>query len=262
MYKILIVEDEEYIRKGLIYLLPWEKMNCCIAGEAANGEDGLKLIETTRPDIVISDIRMPGMDGLEMLECSMGQYDFEAVILSGYSDFEYAKKGISLGVRDYITKPLDFDELRSCICRLTEEREKKKKDHLDLLRAQTILEAEAILDVAGFRNRMWSDPYTEKLAAIVEENYEKKITLTDISRQLNISASYLNAKFKADTGYTFNSYLNRYRIVKAIQLLTDGSCLVYEAAEKTGFYDYKYFIKVFKKYVGCTPFQFRSRRQG
>lgn len=259
MYKILIVEDEEYIRKGLIYLLPWEEMGCCIAGEAANGEDGLKMIGTIRPDIVISDIRMPGMDGLEMLEGSVGQYDFDAVILSGYSDFEYAKKGISLGVRDYITKPLDFDELKACICRLTAERNRKRKERMDLHRAEALLQAETVLDISRMENRVWSDPYTERLVKLVKENYDKKITLTDVSRQLNVSASYLNGKLKADTGYTFNSYLNRYRIARAIQMLADSNCLVYEVADRTGFYDYKYFIKVFKKYVGCTPFQFRSR---
>ena len=255
MFKILIVEDEELIRKGLIYLPPWELLGCCIAGEASDGAEGLERIGQLQPDIVICDIRMPVMDGLEMLERSVEGYDFDAVLLSGYSDFEYAKKGICLGVKNYLQKPVDFDELSECIKKITSSRAEKQKKSIQLLQAQALLEKESIFPASERENRS-SDCYTEQLMTLIAEKFDQKITLSDISHELGMSPSYLNGKLKDATGCTFNKYLNRYRIAKAIELLSGKQMMVYEVAEKVGFYDYKYFIKVFKKYVGCTPFQF------
>ena len=112
MFKIVIVEDEIFIRKGLAYLMDWAELNCIITGEASDGQEGLEMILERKPDIVISDIRMPLMDGLQMLEEALKARPFAAILLSGYSDFEYARQGIRLGVKNYITKPLNFDELR------------------------------------------------------------------------------------------------------------------------------------------------------
>ena len=97
MYKVLIVEDEDIIRKGLMFMVNWQQAGCVVAGEAADGLEGLEKIRETRPDIVIVDINMPVMDGLEMLEKSIQEYGYDAIIVSGYSEFEYARKAITLG---------------------------------------------------------------------------------------------------------------------------------------------------------------------
>ena len=257
MFKILIVEDEELIRKGLVYLPPWEQLGCSVSGEASDGAEGLEMIEALRPDIVICDFRMPGMDGLKMLELSAEQYDFNAILLSGYSDFEYAKKAIRLGVKDYLLKPVDFDELSSCIRRLTSIRQEKEQHARYLKQAQAILKKESLLPSTETAENP-SDPYAGRLLQIIAEQFSQRITLSEIGHQVGISPSYLYAKFKAATGCTFNNYLNRYRIAKAIELLSVQNTTIREAAEQVGFYDYKYFVKVFKKYVGCTPSQFGS----
>ena len=88
MYRVLLVEDEEIIRKGIKNSIPWEEFGCSVIGEAGNGEEGVKLIEELRPDIVITDINMPLMDGLTMLSRTKFRYDYAAVILTGYSEFE------------------------------------------------------------------------------------------------------------------------------------------------------------------------------
>lgn len=256
MYKILLVEDEELIRKGLAYMVNWSELDCCVCEEASDGEEGLKLIQDHEPDIVICDIRMPVMDGLAMLEHFGGHHDFEAVILSGYSDFEYAKKAIRLGVKDYLTKPVDFDELRLCIRKLTAQRKERKMNEYYVNQARVKLLEDKVLDISHVEKLADSDKYTRELLAIISANYHKKINLYEVSSQMGVSSSWLNGKLKAVTGYTFNSYLNRYRIAKAVELLCLDELLIYEVADKTGFYDYKYFIKVFKKYIGCTPAKF------
>ena len=255
MFKILIVEDEELIRKGLVYLPPWEQLGCSVAGEASDGAEGLEMIDMVHPDIVICDIRMPVMDGLQMLEASMGKYDFNAILLSGYSDFEYAKKAIHLGVNDYLLKPVDFEELSAAIRKLTSIRKTHVQQALHLKQAQALLRKEALLPAAD-PEILFSDSYSSRLLQIIFQQFNQRITLSEIGHNLGISPSYLNGKFKAATGCTFNTYLNRYRIAKAIEYLSVEHLKVRDAAEKAGFYDYKYFVKVFKKYVGCTPSQF------
>ena len=110
MYKVIIVEDEDIIRKGLVYSVPWAEMDCSVVGEAANGIEGLELIREHNPDIAVIDINMPIMDGFQMLENSYEQYNYAPIILSGYSDFEYAKRAIHYGVKGYLLNPgrLDF----------------------------------------------------------------------------------------------------------------------------------------------------------
>lgn len=90
----------------------------------------------------------------------------------------------------------------------------------------------------------------------MEEHFAERITLTDLSEKYELSCTYLNAKFKAETGYTFLDFLNRYRISQAVKLLKKQEYRIYEIAEMVGFSDYKYFIKVFKKYAGCSPNKF------
>ncbi len=255
MFKILIVEDEELIRKGLVYLPPWKELGCSVAGEASDGAEGLKMIDAVHPDIVICDIRMPVMDGLQMLELSAGKYDFNAILLSGYSDFEYAKKAIHLGVNDYLLKPVDFSELAASIRKLTSIRTENERQSLRLKQARALLKKEDLLPEADYAGS-FSDPYSSRLLQIIADRFDQRITLSEIGHELGISPSYLNGKFKAATGCTFNSYLNRYRISKAIEFFSVKNLMIREAAEQAGFYDYKYFVKVFRKYVGCTPSQF------
>lgn len=108
MYKILIADDESIIRKGLRSLIDWNEYNCEIIGEAANGRDALNMILQDSPDIVMIDIRMPGMYGLETIKNAREQgFTGQFIILSGYSDFTYAQEAISLGVSAYLTKPVD-----------------------------------------------------------------------------------------------------------------------------------------------------------
>lgn len=130
--RILIVEDDFVVRQGIRFSFEWENYGLSICGDAANGKLGLELVDSLKPDIIITDIRMPIMDGLEFSEKVLGKNpEAKVIILSGYDDFSYAKKAIRLGVYDYLLKPVDADELLKCICRLRdeilEEREKQRK---------------------------------------------------------------------------------------------------------------------------------------
>lgn len=258
MHKVLIVEDEDIMRKGLMLMPKWQDVNCIVVGEAINGQDGLEKIQTYLPDIVICDINMPVMDGLEMLEKSINKYGYDAIIVSGYGEFEYARKGISLGVTEYLLKPIDYPKLYEAIRKI----QSKRNEDIHIKNAIHQIDVEKKkLGILEYKERKSGNRYVALMVQIIHDKYATRLTLNDISEECQMSCTYLNVKFKDETGYTFNDYLNRYRIQKAIDLLRENQYKIYEIADMVGFYDYKYFIKVFKKYTGCSPARFINENQ-
>src|SRR5690554_4992206 len=115
MIRVLIVEDEEFIRKGLVHTMDWLKMDCLVVGEAENGEEGYEKILQLKPDLVLTDIRMPKMDGITMVEKAKKSVRFHSILLTSYAEFEYAKKAISLDVSSYLLKPVSEKELEEAV---------------------------------------------------------------------------------------------------------------------------------------------------
>lgn len=112
MLNVLIVDDEPNVRHGIKMMIPWEELELNVIGEGENGEDGLEKMLSLRPDIVVADVKMPAKTGLEMTEEAIARgFTGKVIILSGYSDFQNAKSAITLGVENYILKPVDEDEL-------------------------------------------------------------------------------------------------------------------------------------------------------
>lgn len=129
MWKIAIIDDERQVLQGMKRAIPWEELGAEWAGEALNGEDGLAMIRATSPDIVITDIYMPVMSGLEMMEQLRNEgFKGKIIILSGYSDFEHARQALRLQVSDYVSKPISLPTLRTILHKVIAEllREQEK----------------------------------------------------------------------------------------------------------------------------------------
>lgn len=162
MIRVMIVEDEPVIRMGIAKVLPWEDVECEVVALAENGVDGLKKAEDTNPQLVISDIRMPKMDGLTMVEELVSRYpDIQVILLTGYKEFEYAKKAIEFGVSDYILKPVDQDELFRVVKEQVEKirRSMALKKEKELLKAK-VRESLPILKDKFISNLLFSSPDT------------------------------------------------------------------------------------------------------
>ncbi|PRY81356.1 response regulator transcription factor [Alkalibacterium olivapovliticus] len=135
MYSVIIVDDEPAVREGMNYLIDWEKAGFCVIDSAENGLEGLELIEKERPDLVITDIKMPGLNGLGMIkEAKKKESSSRFILLSGYSDFKYAQEAISYGAIDYLLKPIDENELLTVLKKVEQQlveetRDKKNKKH-------------------------------------------------------------------------------------------------------------------------------------
>ncbi len=253
MYKVLIVEDEDIIRKGIAYTMDWMDMQCTIVGEAANGQEGLEKIDSLKPDIVLVDIMMPVMDGIEMIRQAKNaeDYNFKSIILTSYADFDYAKKAIDLDVSAYLMKPVDEDELKKDVLKIISEIE-KEREYIQF--AEKKAAAEDISEI--FIKSDKENDYVKQVLQITKERYAEKISIESLAEEMGVSASYLSRKFKGATGSSYLDFLNKYRVQQAIKLLETGKYKVYEVSDLTGFTDYKHFNTVFKRYTGQAPSEF------
>jgi two-component system response regulator YesN len=254
-----VVEDEAIVRKGLVMTTPWENYNCTVIGEAENGLAGIDLICRLKPDLVFTDIRMSGVDGLVMIQRVKPIVDTEYVIISGYSEFEYAKTAMSLGVKEYLVKPIDDSELENVLTRIVTEI--RNKEHLKNLEKgfQTIEENKLFFFQEYFVSPAeGSDNYTSAAIKYISDHFQQDISIKDVADYLHISESYLSRLFKNETNYTFVEYLTYFRLKKALELLPDKKTKIYEIAYLVGYNDPRYFSGLFKKYLGVTPREFRE----
>ncbi len=256
MLRVLVIEDEDIIRKGFIHTIDWMAMDCLVVDEACNGEEGLEKIKQHKPDIVITDIIMPKMNGIEMIEQATKLYDFRSIILTSYSEFEYAQKAIKLKVYEYLLKPVDEEKLFEVIQKLKKEIQEKRTYNEIIERTKDKNDIDLIdLDIY-IQSDMKYNNYVIEAINQIKESYNRKISIECIAETLGVSASYLSRKFKDETSQTFLEVLNKYRIQKAIELLHTGSYRVYEISDLTGFSEYKHFCGVFKKYTQTSPTEF------
>lgn len=253
LYKVLVVEDELIIRKGLIFSFNWQEVNCVVIGEAENGEEGLRKIEELEPDIVIADINLPIVNGISMIEQTIDEGQYSAIIVSGYNEFEYAKRAMKYGVTEYLLKPLNHEELKEAILKAIERREIRNV-YYKVLKNKMDIEKLNVLDYENDFDR--SEGVVQKMLEYTKNNYMDKVVMSDISKHLNYSETLLNRKFKEKMKTTYNDYLNRFRIQKTIEMMREGNLHIYDIAERCGFNNYKYFNIVFKKYVGCSAREF------
>ena len=254
MLRVLIAEDEEMIRKGIVYTTDWLSMDCVVVAEAADGKEGYEKILQYRPDVVIADICKPFMDGIEMIKKSSEQVRFKSILLTSYADFDYARRAIEARVCEYLLKPVDEAALGKIMEQLGEEIASSRQVEHALEQAELEggnLNLEYYMQMDLSENR-----YVSKAINELKKHYAEKVSIEGISDELGVSASYLSRKFKEITGQTFLDFLNKYRVQQAILMLNTRQYRISEISEATGFTDYKHFCSVFKKYTLKSPTKF------
>ena len=238
--KVFIVDDEMWIIIGLKKLIEKSNLPFQVIGEANNGVSALEEIEEKKPDVVFTDIRMPGYDGLELIRrIKEKDLDMKVVFISGYADFEYARTAIRLGAFDYLLKPIEQDKLNEVLERLL---------------ASTGEIQESFID----EQKEVNPTVVKQIIAEMKQNYTTNITLTDLSKKYGISISYLSSLIKEELQLSFSEYIASKRIQKAKELLADEKLSIEEIAEQVGYSDYFYFTKVFKKVAGISPSKYRK----
>lgn len=257
MYKVVIVDDEPVIAEGLSRGIHWEKWDCRVAATAENGQDGMEAIRRECPDILFTDIRMLGMDGLSMIAGLKSEHpDMQITILTGFRDFEYAREAIRLGVTRFLLKPSKMEELEEAIRVMTDKLSKRKE------------QKEAMEGKGTPIREPVEEQEPEEIAAgsfiaqnaikYIEENYMMKLKLSDVAEQVYVSQWHLSKILNRHVEKSFSDILNYVRIEKAKELLKEPALRIGDIAEKVGFLDIAHFSRVFKKQTGVSANEYRN----
>lgn len=254
--KLLIADDEAVIRRGLISL-DWKSIGVTEVYSVANGMEAKELLNETPIDLVIFDIQMPGFSGLELAQMVKERsLDIAVVLLSGFSEFEYARSALKYGVYEYLLKPVSPMELIETM-RNVKQRLEQKRFETELLNKKEGYEG--MHDVVSQVNSLFiqTPSAIKSILTEIAQNYDQNITLTDLAQKYHFSESYISRKIKKETGYSFVDILNGIRLMCAANLLRQGE-KINDVCEKTGFKDQHYFSQLFKKIFGCTPSNYRN----
>ncbi len=237
--RCLIVDDEPRICLGLQKLIDWEKLGFSVVDTVFSAEEAIRMHGENPYALILADIKMPGTDGLAMIR-RIRDFDSEVffIIISGYSEFEYARSALQYNVSDYILKPVDE--------RLLSEQVKKISRKLGAIDEDeaTAAKARSVDFVA--------------IQVYVEQHYSEEISLQKISGMFFVNQGYLGRLFKEHTGKKFNDYLNELRINQAARMLRNPQCRVQDACTAVGYSDTTYFYKKFKEITGRLPSVYRT----
>lgn len=219
MIRTVICDDEEATVNIIRYYIESKSFPLEIVGTAANGREALSLIQKERPNLVFMDIRMPYMDGFQVIEHIA---DCKVIVVTAYDSFEYAQKALRAGVCDIIAKPIDFEQLEQAI----------------------------------YRAIGWKVTPNESVNQMIEyinSHYKEKIELSQLARLTYSTQSYITRLFKKHMSMTIISYVHMVRVEKSIDLVREKKLSLQEAAEQVGYGNLKNYYKYFKLFKGQTP---------
>ena len=239
----MIVDDEDIIVSGLVKVMPWAKYGCEVAATASDGLAAQAVLREKRPDILFTDICMPGADGLALLAAVRSEFpDMQVTILSGFPDFEYAQRAIGLGVVRYVLKPSKMHELEEALAVMVE----------NLGGAPASGAVQSAENAHNF--------IIKKAVQYIEQHYAEKLTLPDVADKVYVSQWHLSKLIAKNTGQSFSDLLNGVRIAKAKQLLADPALKVWEVSDAVGFADVTHFSRIQKKMENMSANEYRNKQ--
>lgn len=251
LYRVAIVEDDYIIRNGFGNFFPWKETGFEVAGCFEDGRQALEYMEEHPVELLVSDIRLPVMSGLELAaELYRRKSDVCIVFLSAYDDFSYAQKALEYGVKRYILKSAKFDELVEIFRTVREE--------LDAFHGGSS-GAEEPGRFRKLRIESGGNQKIEKLIVFVRSNI-REASLQSAADELRMSPVYLSRFFKEKAGHLFNDFLSDERMSTAAQLLRHSEYRIYEIGDLVGYSNAKNFSRAFHRYFGVCPQEFRDGR--
>lgn len=251
MYKLLIVDDEPLILRGIRTFVDFEKLHIEAVYEASNGMEALEIFKNEDIDIVLSDINMPKMNGLDLVEKLKKIKPVKIALITGYDFFDYAVKALKMGVDDYILKPVTKQDIEEVLNKLIASLEKEQRlEEVKQVVSKIHLEAK-VNDEMG---------YKANLQAEIEEHLgNPEFSLTFLAEHMSLSVGYLSGLFKKLFGMPFQNYVQNARMERAKLLLLTTDMKHYEIASALGIDDPNYFSASFKKFTGYSPSMYREK---
>lgn len=246
MYRVALVDDERLILEGLSRVVPWESLGCRVAGTASDGREGLALIRREQPDMVLTDIRMPNMDGLTMLAALHSEFpQMQMTVLTAYRDFDYAKRALTLGVCRYLLKPSKMDEIHEAV-------------RFMAARLDALSPPEEGAEEESAEGSEAGSFIVNAALEYMRSHCAEHISLADVADHVYVSQWHLSKLINRHTGQSFFDLIGGMRIDRAKVLLADPAMRVHAVAEEVGYNDVAHFSKSFKRIVGKTPGEYRA----
>lgn len=259
--RLLIADDEIAIRRGLVSL-PWREIGIERVYEAENGILAKEILQNESVDIVISDIKMPGMTGLELAEY-VNDYNLDTavILLTGFSDFSYAQNAIRNGVADYMLKPLRPNDILRTVSDIIRRLEQQR--YQEKVVRQYEREANSVdLGTQISHHFRGVNEQTAEILQDMAKHFTQDISLNSMAEKYHFSAAYLSRMIRKETGFSFSELLIGMRLMEAALYLKDDKIKIGLIGEKAGFKDYRYFSQVFKKVFCVSPGEFRKGSDG
>ncbi|SET58344.1 response regulator [Paenibacillus sp. NFR01] len=256
MLKVLLVDDEAPILNNLNKVLPWQEMGMEVTGMARSGMEALRIAETQAPDLVLCDIRMPVMDGLTFVGKlrEMG-LESEVLLLTGYQEFDYAREAIRLGVKEYICKPIHYEELGHKVRQIGAQiRSRQFKDKL-----YNSIPLFHEVPPAEDTSKKSAEHLMNMTVQIISECLGHDLGIDEVANRLGISSSYFCLLFKNRFAMTFVEYVTQQRIEAAKFMLASSDKSITAISAGVGYQERRYFTKVFQKQTGMTPKEYRDQ---
>ncbi|SFB49568.1 Helix-turn-helix domain-containing protein [Cohnella sp. OV330] len=273
MYKVLLVDDEDLDLEALQRFIPWQRLDMQVVGAMNSAVAAAKYAAEAELDVLVTDIRMPRMSGLELAKLAQEKNGgLRIVFISGYEDFSYAKQALSLNACSYILKPVNdhevYDALAKAKAQLDHARGMKETEqaYLEMVKRQDARQKTApasSLTLQPQPDDRDSRPFKKnrKLAqdiiAYIRARMHEVITLRNAANAFSYTPNYLGLIFKEETGVSFSDYVVQARLEKAQELLKNTNLKIYEIADQVGYRNLNYFSKQFKDSFGLSPLEYR-----
>jgi two-component system response regulator YesN len=258
MIKVMVVDDDHLVRKGFIAMMPWREHNLEVVGEAGNGKKALEFLENNQVDLLITDLAMPVMSGIDLMRCVKERYrDISMVVLTFHQDFELIQEALRLGALDYMTKvELEHEQmdeiLRRIVGKMQEQHLRTRETKAEIQGTPTFAKEDEGPYSPEVKASIW------KAVDIIHQEFQNELLLPDIAKRVNMSRSYFSRCFRDIAGKTFNDYIREVRVNHAKVLLTQKGKTISWIATQAGYPNEKYFGKVFRELTGMLPGEFRK----
>ena len=236
MWKVLAADDEPFVIEGIRDMIPWNELGYELVDTRKNGQEIINCIPNLQPDLVILDIKMPIMGGIEAAKIISENWpDIVIIFMTAYSEFQYAKKAIEYGVRSYVVKHNVLEEL------------------------PVVLEKMNILLQNKYGRERWEgeESLIEKILEYINSNYQRKLTLDEVADFVHMNRSYLSRVYKKKTGENLFDTINRKRVEVAKKYIREGNRKMWEIGAMVGVDDAAHFSKMFKRFTGYSPQEWR-----
>ena len=240
--KVIIIDDEDMVREAIRILGHWADLGIDSVLESTNAHEAIGMIESENPEIVITDMKMPVMDGKELLATLHEKgVDCKVIVVSGFSDYDFTRQAIRSNVIDYILKPVDEQELNEALSQAVCEIEEKRHANTPPEIPEEELQSNITIEIERY----------------IRENYCGDISLNHLARIFYVSKEHISRSFKKQFQINLFDYITSLRIEKAKTLLLKTQLPIEEIAAMTGFSNGNYFSKTFRKQTGLSPSEFK-----